>query len=139
MVERRKYKRYSMPHGTFVILRNKFDPLRNYTNMSIGEIAMVLYKSDPEAMGQVTNLSAGGIAFGGKAIGTPDAGNVELDLLMTEQGIYVHNIPYAVVPIKTKGKSKQKAPGFRANALRFKRLDAEKKSQLRELLTHRVG
>jgi len=139
MVERRKHKRYSMPRGTFVILRNKFDPLRNYANMSIGEIAMVLYKSEPEAMGQVTNLSAGGIAFGGKAIGSPDAGNVQLDLLMTELGIYVHNIPYAVVPVKTKGKRKQRTPAFRTNALRFKRLDAEKRGKLRELLAHRVG
>ena len=139
MVARRKHKRYSMPRGTFVMLRTKFDPLRNPPNMSIGEIAMVLYKSEPEAMGQVTNLSVGGIAFGGKTIGTPDAGNVQLDLLMTEQGIYVHNIPYAVVPIRKKGKRKQKALEFRANALRFKRLDAEKKSQLRELLAHRVG
>ncbi|MEE4111955.1 MAG: PilZ domain-containing protein [Desulfobacteraceae bacterium] len=139
MVERRKHKRYSMPRGTFVILRNKFDPLRNHTNMSIGEIAMVLYKSEPEAMGQVTNLSAGGIAFDGKVIGSPDAGKVQLDLLMTEQGIYVHNIPYAVVPVKTKGKTKKKTPAFRTNALRFKRLDAEKRGQLRELLAHRVG
>jgi hypothetical protein len=107
--------------------------------MSIGEIAMVLYKSEPEAMGQVTNLSAGGIAFDGKVIGSPDAGKVQLDLLMTEQGIYVHNIPYAVVPVKTKGKTKKKTPAFRTNALRFKRLDAEKRGQLRELLAHRVG
>ena len=138
MVERRKHKRYSMPRGTFVILRNKFDPLRNHTNMSIGEIAMVLYKSDPEAMGQVTNLSVGGIAFGGKTIGLPDAGTVQLDLLMTEQGIYVHNIPYAVVPIKTNGKRRKKTSACRTNALRFKRLDAEKKGQLRQLLAHRV-
>jgi hypothetical protein len=127
-----------MPRGTFVILRNKFDPLRNHTNMSIGEIAMVLYKSDPEAMGQVTNLSVGGIAFGGKTIGLPDAGAVQLDLLMTEQGIYVHNIPYALVPIKTDGNSKKKTSAYRTNALRFKRLDAEKKGQLRQLLAHRV-
>ena len=139
MVERRKHKRYSMPRGTFVILRNKFEPLRNYTNMSIAEIAMVLYKSEPEAMGQVTNLSVGGIAFGGKAIALPDAGKVQLDLLMTEQGIYVHNIPYAVVPIMTNGKRKKKTPAFRTNALCFKRLDEEKKGQLRELLAHRVG
>jgi hypothetical protein len=58
---------------------------------------------------------------------------------MTEQGIYVHNIPFAVVPIRTNGKSKKKVPAFRTNALRFKHLDAEKKGQLRELLAHRVG
>ena len=125
MVERRKHKRYPMPRGTFAILRNEFDPLRNHTQMSIGEIAMVLYKSEPEAMGQVTNLSVGGIAFDGNTIGVPDAEKVQLDLLMTEQGIYLHNIPYAVVPIRTTGQRRKKTQEFRTNALRFKRLDAE--------------
>jgi hypothetical protein len=139
MVERRKHKRYSMPRGTFVILRNEFDPLRNHANMSIGEIAMVLYKSEPEVMGQVTNLSVGGIAFGGHAIGLPDAEKVQLDLLMADKGIYVHDIPYAVVPVRAGGKSKKKTPKPRTNALRFTHLEAEKKDQLRELLTYRVG
>ena len=139
MVERRKYKRYPMPRGTFAILRNEFDPLRNHTQMSIGEIAMVLYKSEPEAMVQVTNLSAGGFAFDGNTICIQDAENVQLDLLMTEQGIYLHNIPYAVVPVRTAGKGKNTTQKFRTNALRFKHLDAEKKAQLRELLAHHVG
>ena len=139
MVERRKHKRYSMPRGTFVILRNVFDPLRNHTQMSIGEIAMVLYKSEPQVMGQVTNLSVGGIAFGGNTIGLPDTENVQLDLLMTEKGIYLHNIPYTAVPIRTSGNGKKKGPAFRTNAFRFKQLDVEKKGQLRELLAHHVG
>lgn len=139
MVERRKHKRYAMPRGTFAILRHAFDPLRNHQQMSIGEIAMVIYKSEPQVMGQVTNLSAGGIAFRGNTIGLPDSEKVQLDLLMTEQGIYLHNIPYAAVPIRTSGKGKKKRPAFRTNALRFKQLDVEKKARLRELLAHHVG
>jgi hypothetical protein len=139
MVERRKHKRYAMPRGTFVILRNAFDPLRNHRQMSIGEIAMVLYKSEPEFMGQVTNLSAGGIAFGCKMAHLPDIEKVQLDLLMAEQGIYMHNIPYAAVPIRNTEKGKRGRSAFRTTALRFKRLDARKKGQLRELLAHRVG
>jgi len=138
MVERRKHKRHSMPRGTFVILRNAFDPLRDHAKMSIGEIAMVLYKSAPEVMAQVTNLSVGGIAFGCNMVGLPDADNVELDLLMTEQGIYLHNIPYAAVAIRTAGKGRKKKPAFRTNAFSFKQLDAEKKCRLRELLVHHV-
>lgn len=139
MVERRKHKRYSMPRGTFVILRNEFDPLRNHKQMSIGEIAMVLYRSDTEVMGQVTNMSVGGIAFGCHIERLPDVNNVQLDLLMTEQGIYLHNIPYAAVPIETTSNGKKNRPVFRTNALRFRRLDAEIKGQLRELLAHHVG
>ena len=139
MVERRKHKRYPMPRGTFVILRNEFDPLHNYSQMSIGEIAMVLYKSEPEAMGQVTDLSVGGIAFGCQFSNSPQLENVQLDLLMTEQGLYLHNIPYAAVPIRPAGKGNQRTPPFRTNAVRFKQLDAQQQRQLQELLTHHVG
>jgi hypothetical protein len=139
MVERRKHKRYAMPRGTFVILRKAFEPLRNHKQMSIGEIAMILYKSEPQVMGQVTNLSIGGIAFGGQTTGLPDSKKIQLDVLMTEQGIYLHNIPYEAVPIKTSRKGKPKNPAFRTNAFRFKQLNEEKKSRLRELLAHHVG
>lgn len=139
MVERRKHKRYPMPRGTFVILRNELDRLHNHTQMSIGEIAMVLYKSEPEIMGQITDMSVGGIAFDGDNRVVPDADNVKLDLLMTEQGIYLHNIPYVAVPIMPAGRGKKKTPTLRTNALRFKNLNAEQKGQLRELLVHHVG
>jgi hypothetical protein len=108
MVERRRHKRYPMPRGTFVILRNKLDPLRNHTQMSIGEIAMVLYKSESEVMGQVTELSLGGIGFDCNFSGIVNADDVELDLLMTEKGIYLHNLPYSTIPIKSAGNGKKK-------------------------------
>ena len=139
MAERRKHKRYPMPRGTFVIIRNELDRLRNHSNMSIGEIAMVLYKSQPEVMGQVTEMSLGGLSFAGHCVELPDAGHVELDLLMAEKGIYLHNLPYATVPVDFAGKNKKKNPSVRTNAIHFSKLDAEQKGQLRDLLSHHVG
>ena len=139
MAERRKYKRYPMPRGTFVILRKQSDQLRNHAHMSIGEIAMVLYKSKRELMQQVTDMSFGGVAFDGHHTGVSDADNVELDLLMTEQGIYLHNIPYAAVPVVSAVRGKNKGPTRRTNALSFKNLNAEQKGRVRELLTHHAG
>lgn len=140
MLERRKHKRFQMPRGTFVFMRNELDRLRNYAQMNIGEIAMVLYKSQPELMGQVRDLSIGGVAFDVPAYPLPTADHVELDLLMAEQGIYVHNIPYATISGNSadKGKAKKSAC-IRTNALHFKNLDTECKSRLRELLAHHVG
>jgi hypothetical protein len=142
MAERRRHKRYPMPRGTFVILRNKLDPLRNHTQMSIGEIAMVLYKSESEVMGQVTELSLGGIGFDCNFSGIVNADDVELDLLMTEKGIYLHNLPYSTIPIKSAGNGKKKTRktrNYRTNAVRFKKLDAIQKQQIRELLSHHTG
>jgi hypothetical protein len=107
--------------------------------MSIGEIAMVLYKSESEAMGQVTELSIGGIGFDCDYNGIANTENVELDLLMAEKGIYLHNLPYATIPVKSPGKGRKKPLKYRTNAVRFKKLDPLQKRQLREMLSHHVA
>jgi hypothetical protein len=139
MVERRRHKRYPMPRGTFVILRNELDPLRNHMKMSIGEIAMVLYKSRSELLGQVTDLSPAGVRFDCDDGGLPVSDTVQLDLLMAEKGIYLHNIPYATIPADPGGRGSKKTRPLRSNALRFKKLDNEQKKKLQELLAHHVG
>ena len=139
MVERRKHKRYSMPRGTFAILRSKVERLRNYTQMSIGEIAMILYKSQPEVMGQVSDMSLGGVALKAATPFRLPAGKVELDLLLTEQGIYLHNIPYVAVSDKPATKGRKKTTGTERNAFQFTPLDAELKSRLEDLLAHHIG
>ncbi|BBO73315.1 hypothetical protein DSCW_07320 [Desulfosarcina widdelii] len=139
MVERRKYKRYPMPKGTFAILRSEMKRLRDHDRMSIGEIAMVLYKSEPEVMGQVTDMSLGGLAFRWDAGTLPELGSVELDLIMAEQGIYLHNIPYKTVARETGGKNRKSTARTRRSAFRFTRLDTDLKNRLRGLLAHHVG
>ncbi len=139
MEERRKHKRYPMPRGTFVIMRGQLERLRNHAQMSIGEIAMVLYKSKPEIMGQVTEMSLGGLSYAAESGPVPDAEQVEMDLLMAEQGIYLHNIPYATVPHKADRRSDDKAAAVRANAIHFKNLDEEQKGRIRDLLACHSG
>ena len=135
MVERRKHKRYPMPRGTFAILRNKVPRLRNHAQMSIGEIAMILYKSGPEVMGQVRNMSFGGLELQSDSGCLPIDGTVELDLLMAEHGIYLHNIPYVSVPAK----GRKKSNGSARNAFHFTHLDADQKLRLKDLLAHHIG
>jgi hypothetical protein len=139
LAERRKHQRYPMPPGTFAILRNEMERLRNHTQMSIGEIAMILYKSEPEIMGQVTDISFGGIAFDSSHGGVPCGEHLELDLLMAEQGIYLHNIPFERIPGRSADTDKTKTPAISTNILRFKNLDAEQKGKLQELLAFHVG
>jgi hypothetical protein len=131
MIERRKYKRYTMPRGTLAILRGRLGRLRNHGKMQIGEIAMVLYKSKPSIIGQVGEISLGGLSINVEP--APEMHNDdELDLLMTEQGLYLHNVPYLNVP------ARQCDEGSTV-ALQFGRLNDEHQGQLRELLAHHVG
>lgn len=139
MVERRKHKRFPMPKGTFAILRSEMKQLRNHERMSIGEIAMVLYKSELEVMGQVTDMSLGGLAFRWDAGPLPEPDGVELDVLMAEEGIYLHNIPYKAVGMQNGAKDRKKSTQTHRNAFRFTRLEPELKNRLRGLLAHHVG
>lgn len=138
MVERRHHKRYAMPRGTLAILRSRLGRLRNHSNMQIGEIAMVLYKSDTSVIGQVTDMSFGGLSFNADPFPDSDVSGDELDLLMTEQGIYLHNVPYVEVPARCDDTAST-GDTARTVALRFKELNTEHKAQLRELIAHHVG
>jgi c-di-GMP-binding flagellar brake protein YcgR len=139
MKERRRFKRYTMPRGTFAILRNELEQLNNHRQMSIGEIAMVLYKSEAQMVGQVANMSLGGMAFQSDRYHLPAVSEIELDLLMTEKGIYLHNIPFALVPKSAVKKTKKQVDSSQRAALRFKKLGPTLKKELRELMAHHIG
>ena len=132
MIERRKHKRYTMPHGTLAILRSKLEKLRDHANMQIGEIAMVLYKSEASVIGRVSEISFGGLSFNTALASVPEQSDDELDLLLTEQGIYLHNVPY--VDLSTRCGAADSSV-----SLRFGQLDSTHKGQIRELLAHRVS
>lgn len=135
MAERRHFKRYVMPRGTLAILRKTSARLKNHSHMSIGEIAMVLYKTPPEAMWPVKDIGLGGVAFGEDIGFIPDDDRLELDLLMTEQGVYVHNIPFVTVAAASKGRRQSKRLSIRTDALRFAGLGAAHQQTLQKLLT----
>lgn len=139
MKERRKFKRYAMPRGTFAILRNELEQLNNHRQMSIGEIAMVLYKSEAQMVGQVANMSYGGMAFVSNRCRLTAGGEIKLDLLMTEKGIYLHNIPFAPLPITSTEKKGKNLDCSQRAVLRFKNLDPKLKKELRELMAHHIG
>lgn len=138
MIERRKFKRYSMPRGTFAILRNELEQLNNHRQMSIGEIAMILYKSEAQVVGQVANMSFGGLAFKIDRSRLPADNEIELDLLMTEKGIYLHNIPFTSMSIISSNETGKPVGGPQRAVLRFKKLGSKLKKELREMMAHHI-
>lgn len=139
MTEKRKHKRYHMPKGTFAILRSKSAKLENFDKMSMGEIAVTVYKTGPEKLGQIKNISLGGLAFDYVYGKNKNPKKYELDVLMTEHGIYLHNIPYRTI-------SDNVIPDdvnlddviVRRHAIRFGRLSTSQKTKLKTLLDHRL-
>lgn len=127
-----------MPRGTFAIFRDDIQGLHNHGQMGIGEIAMVLYKANPETMGQVVDVSIGGVAFHAPSGMRADADELKLDLLMAEQGIYIHDIPFASVNHRMDSEAALKTDETTVKAVRFTEVRAYHHDQLKKILSHYV-
>ena len=100
---------------------------------------MVLYKSEAQMVGQVANMSLGGMAFKSDRYHLPAVSEIELDLLMTEKGIYLHNIPFTLLPKATAKKTEKQVDSSQRAVLRFKKLGPTLKKELRELMAHHIS
>jgi len=63
-IERRKHKRFRGIDGLFAVLSSSAIKLNNIKSMSMAEIALKVLKSKPSKMGQIIDISKGGLAFG---------------------------------------------------------------------------
>jgi hypothetical protein len=138
MQERRKHKRYRMPRGTFAILREDIQRLHDHENMGIGEIAMVLYKANPEMMSQVVDIGFGGVAVKAPAEEIMDTRGLQLDVLMAEQGIYVYDIPFAIIDHPGVSDDTSTDADSKLHAFRFGDLNAQQEDRLKRLMTQQA-
>jgi hypothetical protein len=127
-----------MPRGTFAFLRYELDQLINHRQMSIGEIAMILYKSEAQMVGQVANVSFGGVALETNCCRLPADSELELDLLMADKGIYLHNIPFTPLSATSFGKTKKQVDCSQRAVICFKDLDPKLKKELCVLMAHHI-
>ena len=66
-------------------------------DMSMGEIALAVLKAKPLKMGQIVNISKGGLAF--RYIDSEvEAGKLsELDILFAQNGFHLQKVPFKIV------------------------------------------
>jgi hypothetical protein len=73
-IERRKHKRFQAEEGAFVVVRPQFTKL-----------------------GQIIDISRGGLAFRYTLTGGEMSGSVELDIFLTGDGFYLERVPFKTV------------------------------------------
>ncbi len=74
LVERRKHKRFSVSKGAFVALRPHY-----------------------VKVGQVVDISVGGLAFTYMADGKPPNRSFELDIFLADQAFYLQEVPFRTI------------------------------------------
>jgi len=135
MIERRKHKRIKVKEGIFAVIRGPSGRLNHFTEMSMGEIAVSVYKSNPVKLGQIKNISVGGLAFHYIPAKNNLEGPYELDILMTEKNIYLHNVPFEIISDEMIEKKPQvQEMPVKRTSLRFVDLSNQQLSKLQNIL-----
>lgn len=134
MIERRKHKRIKVKEGVFAVIRGPSGRLDHFTEMSMGEIAVSVYKSNPVKLGQIKNISAGGLAFHYIPAKSSLDGPFELDILMTEKNIYLHNVPFEIISDEKIEKNRVQTVPVKRTSLRFVNLSDQQLSKLQYIV-----
>jgi hypothetical protein len=110
MVERRKHRRFQVPKSAFV----GFGPY-------------------DVKVGQIIDVSTGGLAF--RYVGTAEPSNGELTIIVTERDFYVSQIPFRTVSdFEIAGKTSPTSVAVRRSGVQFGDLTEYQKSQLQHFV-----
>lgn len=97
-VERRVHKRFQVKKNAFAIVRSKRTHPIRIEDMSMGEIALAVIKSDPFKMGRIEDLGMNGLAFCylyNSKRATDES--FRLDLLLADCGFYLEDLHFKTV------------------------------------------
>ena len=95
--ERRVHKRFSVKEKAFAMLRSERCSLDHIKRMSMGEIACAVYKSKPAIIGQIVDMSQGGLSFDCIDEACPCGDSLKLDILSANEKFYMGRIKFKPV------------------------------------------
>ena len=95
--ERRVHKRFSAKEKTFAMLRADRCSLDQIKGMSMGEIACAVYKAKPAFMGQIVDMSQGGLSFDCIDEACSCGDRLKLDILSAKEKFYMGRIKFKPV------------------------------------------
>jgi hypothetical protein len=115
-VEQRRHKRFQVPKGAFVGLG-----------------------PHDTKVGQIVDLSMGGLAF--RYVGDAEPSNGELDIFLSERDFYVGRIPFKTVSdFEVTGRAGVSSIAMRRSGVQFRKLNRNQTSQLEHFIQkHTLG
>ena len=117
LIERREHKRYTVKNRIFAVIRSKDHRLDDIDQMSKCEIALAVIKSKPPKMGEIIDISRGGLSFSYIENKTTLDQCNEMDILFVDEDFHISRMP--IVPVK----DSEFNPDAPFNALTMKRLE----------------
>ena len=133
--ERRVHKRFSAKDKTFAVLRADRCSLDQIKQMSMGEIACAVYNSKPAIMGQIVDMSQGGLSFDCIDEAGPCKKSLKLDILSANEKFYMGRIKFKRVhELKSEDNSSISPIQMKKQGIQFIDLTFKQLSRLEKFL-----
>lgn len=131
VAERRIYKRMKVKEFAFALLRTEeTDPIR-IKNMSMGEIGLAVYRSNPSKLGQIRDISMDGLAFRYISQDQHMGESSSLDILLADRGFYLENVSFNTISdFELEDETPWNTIRMRQRGVQFQNLSDSQKYQL---------
>jgi hypothetical protein len=134
-LDRRQYQRYFVRKRLFAVVRSDNHQLNSIDDMSKGEIAFAVFKSHPPRMGEIIEISLGGLSFSyiEKEADLTEAS--ELDILFVDEGFHLRQLPFKpVLDTAIIDSNRVRTLPMKRQTVKFKGLSELQKKQLEYVL-----
>lgn len=132
-----RHKRFYAKDRVFAVVRPRNLKLKQLKKMSKGEAALAIIKSKPPKMGEIMEISRGGLSFSYIENETDLTNFNEMDILFVEKDFHLRRLPF--VPIEDTAIKEDgyiDALAMKRLTVQFKGLTPYQKDQLDHVLEH---
>lgn len=138
--DRRIYRRYPAVDGAFALLRSEAAIIDNIHKMTMGDIAFVVMRYHHAKIGQIVNISMGGLVFQYAQEAQGSAEPSCLDVLLADCRYYLHNLNFEMVAdVLSPGEFEFNSVKTGLISVKFKDLTAVQKKQLNHFLKNHTN
>lgn len=130
-----QFKRYYVKNRVFAVVRSKDHKLDRIDNLSKGEIAIAVIKSNSPRMGEIVEISKDGLSFTYIENDTDLAQFGEMDILFVDEDFHLSRLPFEPVEDSAfNAEAPFNALSMKRLTVRFGGLTDKQKIQINHLL-----
>jgi hypothetical protein len=134
-IEYRYHKRYQLTEDAFALIRPISTGPLKIRGKSMGCIACALFKAKPTKLGEIDNISMGGLMFQHADSKEQSNQALVLDILLADCGFYLSDIPFRrITDVVIPDEVFSDAIEIRQVRLQFQQLNTIQQAQLKEFI-----
>lgn len=136
-IERRKHQRFCAQNGTFAVIGSNQEHMDKIKKMGMAEIACAVYNSNPIRMGQITDMSQGGLTFTYIDKQGRIGKSYEMGILSAGNKFYLQKINFkTIMDVDSSDEPAYSPIKLKRQRIQFIDLTAEQIEKLEDFLSH---